>query len=132
MSLRRSCSHMSECLAGALARGEAAGVWGGRYLVEGGSLLCQVHGFPFAGGSGCPLPGAEMTRKVHRVWSRQRTVWPPRATGAADSTPHAHASEVVAVQQFTPGFTRERVPAPSDVHHPESAPKPRRIRGPVE
>ncbi len=84
MSLCRSCSHMSECLAGALARGEAAGVWGGRYLVEGGSLLCQVHGFPFAGGSGCPLPGAEMTRKVHRVWSRQRTVWPPRATGAAE------------------------------------------------
>lgn len=35
MSLRRSCSHMSECLEGALARGEAAGVWGGRYLVEG-------------------------------------------------------------------------------------------------
>jgi len=31
----RSCSHMSECLAGALARGEAAGVWGGRYLVDG-------------------------------------------------------------------------------------------------
>ncbi|WP_372507628.1 WhiB family transcriptional regulator [Rhodococcus erythropolis] len=35
MSLCRSCSHMTECLAGALARGEAAGVWGGRYLVEG-------------------------------------------------------------------------------------------------
>lgn len=83
MLLCRSCSHMSECLAGALARGEAAGVWG-RYLVEGGSLLCLAHAFPLVGGSGCQLPGAETTRKVDRVWPRKRTVWPPRATGAAE------------------------------------------------
>ncbi|WP_372507654.1 WhiB family transcriptional regulator [Rhodococcus erythropolis] len=35
MSLCRSCSHIADCLAGALARKEAAGVWGGSYLVEG-------------------------------------------------------------------------------------------------
>ncbi|MFN8097342.1 MAG: WhiB family transcriptional regulator [Dermatophilaceae bacterium] len=30
-----SCPMMDACLAGALARGEAAGVWGGQYFVDG-------------------------------------------------------------------------------------------------
>lgn len=49
MSLCRSCSHMSECLAGALARGEAAGVWGGRYLVEGRIAAVPGARFPSRG-----------------------------------------------------------------------------------
>lgn len=32
---RNKCPHLHECLSGALERQEAAGVWGGRHIVEG-------------------------------------------------------------------------------------------------
>lgn len=35
IALCRKCSHLHQCLTGALDRQEAAGIWGGRHIVEG-------------------------------------------------------------------------------------------------
>lgn len=45
IALCRICSHLHQCLTGALDRQEAAGIWGGgRHIVEGGKIAALPGG----------------------------------------------------------------------------------------